>query len=100
MFSKIAFPAKMTGNDVTTRIAQNGEFGIDVVAEAIQADGFTTWDAAFAAFDANNYVISPLFDHGPVPRSPGVQAMREHPAHWPDALAWLAKTGQNHRFAQ
>lgn len=53
MFSKIAFPAKMTGNDVTTRIAQNGEFGIDVVAEAIQADGFTTWDAAFAAFDAN-----------------------------------------------
>lgn len=52
MFSKIAFPAKMTGNDVTTRIAQNGEFGIDVVAEAIQADGFTTWDAAFAAFDA------------------------------------------------
>ena len=53
MFSKIAFPAKMTGNDVTTRIAQNGEFGIDVVAEAIQADGFTTWEAAFAAFDAN-----------------------------------------------
>lgn len=53
MFSKIAFPAKMTGNDVTTRIAQNGEFGIDVVAEAIQADGFDTWEAAFAAFDAN-----------------------------------------------
>ncbi len=52
MFSQIAFPAKMTGNDVTTRIAQNGEFGIDVVAEAIQADGFDTWEEAFAAFDA------------------------------------------------
>ena len=52
MFSQIAFPAKMTGNDVTTRIAQNGEFGIDVVAEAIQADGFKTWEDAFAAFDA------------------------------------------------
>lgn len=53
MFSEIAFPAKMTGNDVTTRIAQNGEFGIDVVAEAIQADGFDTWEEAFTAFDAN-----------------------------------------------
>ena len=52
MFSKIAFPAKMTEKDVTTRIAQNGNFGINVVAQAIQADGFDTWDEAFAAFDA------------------------------------------------
>ena len=52
MFSQIAFPAKMTGNDVTTRIAQDGNFGINVVAQAIQADGFDTWEAAFAAFDA------------------------------------------------
>lgn len=52
MFSQIAFPAKMTENDVTTRIAQNGNFGINVVAQAIQADGFDTWEAAFAAFDA------------------------------------------------
>ena len=52
MFSKIAFPAKMTEKDVTTRIAQNGNFGINVVAQAIQADGFNTWDEAFAAFDA------------------------------------------------
>lgn len=52
MFSQIAFPAKMTGNDVTTRIAQDGNFGINVVAQAIQADGFDTWAAAFAAFDA------------------------------------------------
>lgn len=52
MFSQIAFPAKMTGNDVTTRIAQNGNFGINVVAQAIQIDGFDTWEAAFAAFDA------------------------------------------------
>ena len=52
MFSQIAFPAKMTENDVTTRIAQNGNFGINVVAQAIQIDGFDTWDAAFAAFDA------------------------------------------------
>ena len=52
MFSQIAFPAKMTENDVTTRIAQNGNFGINVVAQAIQADGFDTWEAAFNAFDA------------------------------------------------
>lgn len=52
MFSQIAFPTKLTGNDVTTRIDQNGEFGINVVAQAIQADGFDTWDAAFAAYDA------------------------------------------------
>ena len=52
MFSKIAFPAKMTEKDVTTRIAQNGNFGINVVAQAIQADGFDNWEDAFAAFDA------------------------------------------------
>ena len=49
---QIAFPAKMTENDVTTRIAQNGNFGINVVAQAIQIDGFDTWEEAFAAFDA------------------------------------------------
>lgn len=52
MFTEISIPAKLTGNDVTTRIDQNGEFKIDVVAQAIQADGFNTWEAAFAAFDA------------------------------------------------
>ena len=52
MFSQIAFPAKMTENDVTTRIAQNGNYGINVVAQAIQIDGFDTWEDAFAAFDA------------------------------------------------
>ena len=52
MFTKIAIPAKLTGNDVTTRIDQNGEFGINVIAQAIQADGFDSWKAAFDAFDA------------------------------------------------
>ena len=52
MFSQIAFPTKLTGNDVTTRIDQNGEFGINVVAQAIQADGFDTWEKAFEAYDA------------------------------------------------
>lgn len=52
MFSQIAFPTKLTGNDVTTRIDQNGEFGINVVAQAIQADGFQNWEDAFAAYDA------------------------------------------------
>ena len=52
MFSQIAFPAKITGNDVTTRVSQDGNFHIDVVAQAIQADGFTSWNDAFAAFDA------------------------------------------------
>lgn len=52
MFSQIAFPTKLTGNDVTSRIDQNGEFGINVVAQAIQADGFENWVDAFAAYDA------------------------------------------------
>ena len=42
----------MSGNDVTTRIDQNGEFGIQVVAQAMQANGFGSWEEAFAAFDA------------------------------------------------
>lgn len=52
MFSQIAFPTKLTGKDVTTLIGQNGEFGINVVAQAIQADGFENWVDAFAAYDA------------------------------------------------
>ena len=52
MFKNIMLPAKMTTNDITTRVAQNGVFHIDVVAQAIQADGFASWNDAFAAFDA------------------------------------------------
>lgn len=52
MFTQVAFPAKMTQKDVTTRIAQDGAFEIKVVAQAIQTNGFDTWEAAFAAFDA------------------------------------------------
>lgn len=52
MFSQIQIPEKITGNDVTTRISQDGEFHIDVVAQAIQANSFDTWEAAFAAYDA------------------------------------------------
>lgn len=52
MFTQIAIPGTVTGNDVTTRIDQNGEFSINVVAQAIQVDGFDSWELAFAAFDA------------------------------------------------
>lgn len=52
MFSEIKIADKITENDVTTRIAQNGEFSINVTADAIQANGFDTWEDAFAAFDA------------------------------------------------
>ena len=52
MFENIMLPADATTNDITTRVAQNGVFHIDVVAQAIQADGFTSWNDAFAAFDA------------------------------------------------
>ena len=51
MFSRLSIPAKLTESDVTTRISQNGAFHIDVVAQAIQTNGFASWDAAFAAFD-------------------------------------------------
>lgn len=45
MFNQVKIPAAI----------ENGQtFGtITVKAEAIQADGFDTWDAAFTAFDAN-----------------------------------------------
>ena len=52
MFENIMLPAKMTASDITTRVAQNGVLHIDVVAQAIQADGFTSWNDAFKAFDA------------------------------------------------
>ena len=52
MFENIMLPADATTNDITTRVAQNGVFHIDVVAQAIQADGFTSWNDAFKAFDA------------------------------------------------
>ena len=51
-FKEFVLPANASASDITTRISQNGEFHIDVVAEAIQADGFTTWEDAFEAFDA------------------------------------------------
>ena len=52
MFENIMLPANATTDDITTRVAQNGVFHIDVVAQAIQADGFTSWNDAFKAFDA------------------------------------------------
>lgn len=52
MFENIMLPTNATASDITTRVAQNGVFHIDVVAQAIQADGFDTWEAAFTAFDA------------------------------------------------
>ena len=52
MFENIMLPANATANDISTRVAQNGVFHIDVVAQAIQADGFTSWNDAFAVFDA------------------------------------------------
>ena len=51
-FSEIILPATATASDITTRISQNGQFHIDVIAEAIQADTFGTWEDAFTAFDA------------------------------------------------
>ena len=52
MFENIMLPTNATANDIATRVAQNGVFHIDVVAQAIQTEGFATWDAAFKAFDA------------------------------------------------
>ena len=51
MFENVMLPTNATANDIATRVAQNGVFHIDVVAQAIQADGFGTWEAAFTAFD-------------------------------------------------
>lgn len=51
MFENVMLPTNATANDIATRVAQNGVFHIDVVAQAIQADGFGNWEAAFNAFD-------------------------------------------------
>lgn len=53
MFSEVKIPEKITENDITTRISKNGTFHIDVKAQAIQTNGFATWEDAFAAFDGN-----------------------------------------------
>ncbi len=53
MFSEIKISEKVTNEDVTTRIGSDGNFNIDVKAEAIQTNGFDTWEDAFAAFDGN-----------------------------------------------
>lgn len=51
MFENVMLPTNATANDIATRVAQNGVFHIDVVAQAIQTNGFDTWEAAFNAFD-------------------------------------------------
>lgn len=48
LFETIIFPGKLTGE----QIANLGDFNIKVVAHAIQADGFSTADEAWDAFDA------------------------------------------------
>mgnify|MGYP007002427798 FL=1 len=49
LFDKITLPEWVTGD----QLAKLDDFQINVVAEAIQADGFANADAAWAAFDAN-----------------------------------------------
>ena len=51
MFENVMLPTNATANDIATRVAQNGVFHIDVVAQAIQTNGFGTWEDAFTAFD-------------------------------------------------
>ena len=48
LFDKVTVPGWVTGEQLATL----SNFKITVVAEAIQADGFTNADAAWAAFDA------------------------------------------------
>ena len=48
LFDKITVPEWVTGD----QLAKLDKFEINVVAEAIQADGFANADAAWAAFDA------------------------------------------------
>ena len=50
VFTKVSVPAFITNEDVTAYGLNN--FQINVVAEAIQADGFANVAAAFAAYDA------------------------------------------------
>ena len=48
LFDAVTVPGWVKGN----QLAKLNDFKITVVAEAIQADGFTNADAAWAAFDA------------------------------------------------
>jgi len=71
VFTKVMLPASMTETDITTFLAGDGVFHLDVLAEAIQADSFVdhwtfdenatefpagpdqyAWEAAFEAYDA------------------------------------------------
>lgn len=49
LFESVKIPTSFTSQDMQ---ALNGEFTIEITADAIQEQGFTTPTAAFAAFDA------------------------------------------------
>lgn len=54
IFEKIVIPSDFdTRVNNGTAYLQIGEVKLDIVAEAIQADGFDTWAEAFNAFDGN-----------------------------------------------
>ena len=54
IFDKIVIPSTFdTRVNNGTAYLQIGEVKLDIVAEAIQADGFDTWTEAFNAFDGN-----------------------------------------------
>lgn len=50
LFKEIVIPGNVTGEGLATLVGEDGKFNIEVVAHAIQADGFNDADAAWAAW--------------------------------------------------
>ena len=56
LFTQLKMPGQLTNDDMK---AIGNDFSITVVAHAIQADGFTTADAAWTAFDRQMSPVTP-----------------------------------------
>lgn len=54
VFEAITIPASWTQDDLRVTTVQETGIKMDIVAEAIQAEGFTSAEAAFVAYDAQN----------------------------------------------
>lgn len=52
MFDELVIPADYDANNGQGAYESIGKINVNVTADAIQANGFDTWEAAFAAFDA------------------------------------------------
>ncbi len=51
IFGTLTIPSDYTGKDANGGIYQAANVDMTIVAEAMQAEGFDTWEKAFEAYD-------------------------------------------------